>query len=338
MTQEKYMRQENTGGKEKNPFREWCVSKGAPGYPQALMQIRSAPRQIYVRGQLPEENAPAVAIIGARQCSSYGREMAQWFAGELAAAGVQIISGMARGVDGAAQLAALKAGGRSFGVLGCGTDICYPKENQQLYELLLERGGVLSEYPAGTPPLSCHFPGRNRIISALSDCVLVIEAKERSGTLITADFALEQGKDVFALPGRLTDRLSCGCNRLLAQGAGIVLTPQHLLELLYGKRLPNDTELTKTTDAERAKFTGAERTKSGASQLSEKEKIVWEQMGERSIGLQELYEKIRASKGEKQLELAEITDILMELIMKEIILPERGNKYRRKSEIGVSTI
>lgn len=310
--------------------KERCITKNDREYPELLRQIRSAPRRLYVRGRLPDESLPAVAIIGARSCSSYGQEMAQWFASEMAAAGVQIISGMARGIDGIAQRAALEAGGDSFGILGCGTDICYPAENRELYECLIKKGGLISEHPQGTSPLPMHFPSRNRIISALADCVLVIEAKEKSGTLITVDFALEQGKDVFALPGRLTDALSGGCNRLLRQGAGLVLSPQELLEVLAGKGKRMGGGSTKDRAFQKEKETQALQTEKLVTALSPTEQIVYGQLGVRGISLQELYEKIRALPEGGDMPLPRVMDILMELIMKEIILTERGNKYRRK--------
>lgn len=148
--------------------------------------------------------------------------------------GIGIVSGMARGADGIAQRAALSAGGYSVAVLGCGVDICYPEENRPLYEKLWDNGCILSEYPPGTLPHSRLFPPRNRIISALSDLVLVIEAREKSGTLITVDMALEQGKDVFAVPGRITDTCSRGCNRLIGNGAGIAVSVAQLLQELQG--------------------------------------------------------------------------------------------------------
>ena len=143
---------------------------------------------------------------------------------------MQIISGMARGIDGIGQRAALYAGGYSLGVLGCGVDVCYPRENREVYEQLLVKGGVCSEYPPGMEPRAVLFPPRNRIISGLCDGVLVIEAKGRSGTLITVDMALEQGREVYAVPGRATDALSEGCNRLIRQGAQLVMSPEELLE------------------------------------------------------------------------------------------------------------
>lgn len=201
-------------------------------YPKRLAAVPDAPYALYYAGRLPEETQSAVAIIGARNCSEYGRGMARQFGETLAEAGVQIISGMARGIDGIGQQAALRAGGYSLGVLGCGVDICYPPENRPLYEELIAAGGICSEYPPGITPRAVLFPPRNRIISGLCDAVLVIEAKERSGTLITVDMALEQGREVYALPGRATDLLSLGCNRLIRQGAALVTSPQELLREL----------------------------------------------------------------------------------------------------------
>lgn len=209
-----------------------CVTIFDACYPERLKNISSAPYALYVKGKLPEENSPTVAIVGARECSAYGQTMASEFAATLAKEGVQIISGMARGVDSASQESALEAGGTSFGVLGCGVDICYPKEKISLYMRLQERGGLLSELPPGTPPQKCYFPARNRIISGLADAVLVMEAKPGSGSLITVDMALEQGKDVYALPGPVGSLLSRGCNELIRQGAGILLSPQDLMEEL----------------------------------------------------------------------------------------------------------
>lgn len=211
------------------------VCLGMPSYPGRLARIPDAPYGLYFRGKLPEEERPAVAIIGARSCSEYGKRMAQHFGSALAMAGIQVISGMARGIDGLGQEAALQAGGYSLGVLGCGVDICYPAENRELYERLCETGGVCSEYPPGTAPRNSLFPSRNRIISGLSDAVLVIEAKNRSGTLITVDMALEQGKEVYALPGRITDALSEGCNRLLQQGANVVISVEDMIRGLTGQ-------------------------------------------------------------------------------------------------------
>ncbi len=202
-------------------------------YPQKLTDIPDKPYAIYVKGNLPGESAYSVAIVGARSCSRYGEKYAYEFAESLSKAGIQIISGLARGIDGISQRGALMGQGKTFAVLGNGADICYPREHIGLYADILESGGgILSEFLPGTKPLPYHFPRRNRIISGLSDLVLVMEAKEKSGSLITADMALEQGKDVYALPGPIDSTLSQGCNQLIRQGAGILLSPEMLLEEL----------------------------------------------------------------------------------------------------------
>lgn len=200
-------------------------------YPEKLKMLTDCPYAIYGKGKLPKSEGVSIAIVGARKCTRYGELYAGRFAESLAGAGVQIISGMARGIDGAGHRGALMAKGKTFAVLGCGVDVCYPKEHKGLYMDILEHeGGILSEFPPGAQPLSFHFPRRNRIISGLSDGVLVIEAKEKSGSLITADLALEQGRDVWALPGPLNSELSRGCNWLIRQGAGILISPEILLE------------------------------------------------------------------------------------------------------------
>ena len=200
------------------------------GFPGKLAEIPDPPYGIFYRGKLPDENEPAVAVIGARECSEYGRFVAEELGRYLGSQGIQVISGMARGIDGISQQAALLAGGTSYGVLGCGVDICYPSQNRKLYEELIQKGGLLSTYAPGTKALPAYFPPRNRIVSGLADALIVIEARQKSGTLITVDMALEQGKDVYVVPGRITDRLSDGCNRLLTQGAGVFLSPENFTE------------------------------------------------------------------------------------------------------------
>lgn len=205
-----------------------------PDYPARLRMIPDPPLMLFVKGRLPEEGQKQAALIGARACSAYGAQMARFFSDRLARAGVGIVSGMARGIDSIAQESALAAGQPSLAVLGCGVDICYPPENHRLYEWLAREGCLVSEYFPGTQPQARLFPPRNRIISGLSDLVLVIEAREKSGTLITVDMALEQGREVFAVPGRIMDLCSQGCNRLIANGAGIATGPEAVLEALTG--------------------------------------------------------------------------------------------------------
>ena len=215
---------------------------GDTDYPEKLAQIPDAPGALYYVGRLPAADKKTIAVIGARNCTEYGKAVAKEFAAALAQADIQVISGMARGIDGIAQQAAIRAGGYSLAVFGCGVDICYPPENRSLYEELIASGGVCSEYPPGIEPRSVLFPPRNRIISGLCDGVLVIEAKERSGTLITVDMALEQGREVYAVPGRITDPLSRGCNELIRQGAGLAVSPQELTGMAVGERRKNASE------------------------------------------------------------------------------------------------
>ncbi len=203
----------------------------SPEYPERLLELPDFPYALYVKGSLPSPEGKKAAIVGARKCTPYGEKYALEFGCELARAGVEIISGLARGIDGMGQRGALTGRGKTFAVLGCGVDICYPREHIGLYMDILEQGGgIISELVPGTPPLAQNFPARNRIISGLADAVLVIEARERSGSLITVDQALEQGRDVFALPGPVNSPLSAGCNLLIRQGAGLLLTPEMLLE------------------------------------------------------------------------------------------------------------
>ena len=179
-------------------------------YPDRLKLISEPPYILYYKGSLPDNNTPAAAIVGTRVCTSYGRNIAYKVGKELSMAGVNVISGMALGIDSAAQKGAVDAGGHTYSVLGCGVDICYPRQNIDIYTRISESGGIISEYPIGSPPVAWQFPLRNRIISGLADVVIVIEAKEKSGSLITAEYALDQGKDIYAVPGRITDNVSAG--------------------------------------------------------------------------------------------------------------------------------
>ena len=199
-------------------------------FPQRLRCIPNHPYCLYVRGRLPNPNLAACAMVGARACSGYGSKAAVDFAAALAQEGIQVISGMASGIDSIAQKAALDAGGATFAVLGSGADVIYPAENTKLYyRIINEGGGIISEYPPKTAPAPWQFPHRNRIISGLADKLLIFEARKRSGTLSTARHALDQGKDIYALPGRINDPLSEGCNELIFDGAGILLSPGRII-------------------------------------------------------------------------------------------------------------
>ena len=210
----------------------YIISRNSDRYPARFEGLSDMPEELYVMGSLPDENAPAVAIVGARMCSRYGHNIAFTFGKKLAEHGVSVISGMALGIDGAAQEGALSGGGKTYAVLGCGVDVCYPRSNKMLYDQIPEHGGILSEFPPGTQPLPYNFPLRNRLISALADVVIVVEARKKSGSLITVDYALEQGRSVYAVPGRVGDALSDGCNYLIAQGAGIAWSVEAVIEEL----------------------------------------------------------------------------------------------------------
>jgi DNA processing protein len=200
-------------------------------YPKALLEIPDPPPFLYVKGGLCDLE-PAVAIVGARRATPYALLSTDRLARDLASHGVCVISGMARGVDTAAHRGALAAGGRTVGVLGCGIDVVYPAENRRLFEEMAEKGALVSEFPMGTTPLAENFPRRNRIISGISRGVLVVEAAENSGSLITARYALDQGRDVFAVPGNIHFKSSRGSNRLIKEGAKLVEGVADIMEEL----------------------------------------------------------------------------------------------------------
>lgn len=210
---------------------------GDSGYPPRLKEIEQPPPVLYVRGEWLPEDDFAVAVVGTRRITAYGRQITEELSAYLAVSGVTIISGLARGVDGVAHSAALLAGGRTSAVLGCGVDRIYPPENRALAERLMTRGALISDYPPGTAPESGNFPPRNRIISGLSIATVVVEAGEASGALITAEFAAEQGRDVFAVPGSILAPQSKGTNKLIQNGALPLLSPEDVLHSLNLSRV-----------------------------------------------------------------------------------------------------
>jgi DNA processing protein len=207
------------------------VTFHSPDFPCLLQQIHDPPPFLYVKGQLKSHEA-AISIVGSRKASPYGLAVTAKLARELADSGIAIVSGMARGVDTAAHRGALAGGGRSIGVLGCGINVTYPAENRSLFAEMADKGALVSEFPLGTGPLAENFPRRNRIISGISTGVLVVEAARGSGSLITAQCALEQGRDVFAVPGNVSSPLSRGTNLLIKQGAKLVERIEDILEEL----------------------------------------------------------------------------------------------------------
>lgn len=201
--------------------------------PKRLSAIPDPPFALFVRGKLPEDSIPSASIIGSRQCSAYGSDVASFFGRELAKAGVQIISGMAMGIDSFGLSGALEGSGTGYAVLGSGVDVCYPPSSETIYRQMRSgKGGIISEFAPDAPAIGYHFVLRNRLISALGDVLVVIEAASKSGTSITVGAALEQGKDVFALPGRITDPLGRGCNQLIRDGAFPLTEPQDILRYL----------------------------------------------------------------------------------------------------------
>lgn len=213
-----------------------CIRRRSAEFPPLLAAIHDPPPQVYLRGDAGADilARPAVALVGARSCSAYGRSVARSLGRELAAAGLVVVSGMARGVDGEAHRGALEGGGVTVAVLGCGIDRDYPAAHAELARRVCGSGGlVVSEYEPGVEPAPWRFPARNRIIAGLCRATVVVEARERSGALITADFALEEGRDVLAVPGEITSALSAGANALLRLGATPVTRAEDVLEL-YG--------------------------------------------------------------------------------------------------------
>ena len=205
-------------------------------YPGRLQNIYDPPCLLYVKGCLPAiDETAAVAVVGTRDCTPYGVACAEKLGYGLASGGAVVVSGLAKGIDAAASRGALRAGGVTVGVVGNGLDVHYPYESRYLYEDIAAAGALLSEYPPGTEPAGNHFPARNRIISGLSLATLVVEAPERSGALITAETALEQGRDVFAVPGPIDAPASVGCNRLIRDGAGLVSDAWDILREYAGR-------------------------------------------------------------------------------------------------------
>ncbi len=198
------------------------IPLGDTAYPANLREIQAPPARLYVRGALAEDDALAVAIVGSRAATPYGVAVAERLAADLAARGVTVVSGLARGIDSAAHRGALRAGGRTIAVLGSGVDVIYPPENRRLAGDIEASGALVSQFAPGTPPLAGYFPARNRVIAGLSLAVLVVEAAEKSGSLITAGLAAEMGREVLAVPGPLTSPQSVGAHRLIQDGAALI--------------------------------------------------------------------------------------------------------------------
>lgn len=280
-------------------------------YPSALRTIPDPPLVLYVRSRLSElDDAPAVAVVGARHASLYGERTAERLAYDLAIRGVTVISGLARGIDGAAHRGALKAGGRTMAVLGSGLSRIYPPEHEPMAKQIAERGAVMSEYPMETPPLPHNFPRRNRIISGLSLGVVVVEAGQRSGALITADCALEQGRDVFAVPGPVTALTSQGTHGLLKQGARLVTSVEDILEELRLTPQPVTPQPTRLAHA-------------AAVRLPEREQRLLDCLSEEEP---KYIDTIVQASG---LAAAEVSTGLLELELKHLVKQQPGKQFVR---------
>ena len=230
------------------------VVKGERGYPKLLEEISDPPFSIFYRGKLPDQVMKCIAVVGSRKATQYGIEAAEWIAKALSRAGACVVSGAAYGVDSAAHRGALMAGGDTTAVLGCGPDVVYPRSNGGLLSDIALKGCILSEYPPGIKPLKHHFPARNRLIAGMSLGVVVVEASRTGGALLTADFALSEGREVFAVPGQIFSKNSEGTNALIRNGAGLVGSAEDIFEELsfaVEKTLPFDTAPENLTAEER---------------------------------------------------------------------------------------
>jgi len=256
------------------------------------------------------EDAWAVAIVGTRRYSAYGRQVAENVTHTLARNGITIISGLARGIDGIAHKTAIDAGGRTIAVLGSGLDILYPPEHRALAEEISKEGALISDFPLGTPPDGSNFPPRNRIISGLSKIIIVIEAGERSGALITATYAAEQGKEVFAVPGKISAPMSKGANLLLKQGAHPLLDPQDVLDLLNMTLVAEQRVIRKALPSD------------------PKEAVLYQAVGEEPLHVDEICSQVN-------LPIEEVTSTLALMELKGMVCKTFGMKYVAVQELNV---
>lgn len=276
-------------------------------YPKSLFEIPDPPPFMYIKGKIYSREL-SLAVVGSRRATSYGLITTRRIAKELAVRGVSIISGMARGVDTAAHIGALEAAGRTVGVLGCGVDKIYPPENLKLFEEISEKGCLLSEFPLGTLPLAENFPRRNRIISGLSSGVLVVEAAEKSGSLITAQFALEHGRDVFAVPGNIGSNAYKGSNSLIKQGAKLVDCVEDILDELPGFSATADNNYT------------IEKEHSSPFSLTPKEALVYELLARAALHIDDIIKQTELTAGE-------VSSMLLHLELKGAITPLPGKHF-----------
>ncbi len=289
-------------------------------YPWPLSHLDNAPAILYVKGDLIEEDRFALAMVGSRRMSEYGRKTAADLSYELALRGLTIVSGMARGIDTVSHSGALKAGGRSIAVLGCGLDICYPAENKELMTALSRTGCVISEFPLGTPPVRENFPRRNRLISGLSLGVLVIEATARSGSLITAGFALEQGKEVFAVPGNITSSNARGTNGLIKSGAKPVQSADDIIEELSPQIKGLLQSVKAVPQSSPRKVFDFSETSAQRLAINDEEKAICNILGSDSKHIDDIVRELK-------MPAARLAGLLLGLEMKGIVRQTAGNNF-----------
>jgi DNA processing protein len=278
-------------------------------YPKRLRDIYDPPALLYVRGELKKEDELAVSIVGSRKTTPYGRWFTEKVSQELARYGVTIVSGMARGIDSLAHWGAISGGGRTIAVLGCGVDVIYPSENRNLFAKIIDHGAILSEFPIGSPPEGGHFPRRNRIISGLSIGVVVAQASEKSGSLITAGYALEQGREVFAVPGNVGTESSRGTHRLIKEGAKLVESSEDILEEIL-PQWRRGGEATPKVEAPRP-------------DLPEEERVLYELLGETPLHIDVMIRESRLDPGK-------VSSILLNLELKGLVSQWPGKCFSKK--------
>ena len=293
-----------------------------PEYPKNLKNIHRPPKQLYVNGTLIEQDEVAVALVGSRRASLYGLEMAQKLGYELAIRGVTVVSGMAIGIDTASHMGALKAKGRTIAVMGSGHGNIYPARNKKLYEEIAASGAVVTEFENDVEPLPFNFPQRNRIISGLSLGIVVVEAAKDSGALITANLAAEQGREVFALPGKISSSTSSGTNSLIKDGARLVQSVDDIMEELKLQEIkPLDGEMEEKADGKIARMTKAYIYNS----LTEDERAVYKTLSDDPLYIDDIIDKAG-------IEPAKASKVILNLQLKKLIREIPGKQYIRKGE------
>ena len=279
-----------------------------PSYPARLRMIADPPPALYIKGDLHADDEKAVAVVGSRSASDYGRRVARELCRGLAVCGFTVVSGMARGIDGEAHEAALDAGGRTIAVLGSGVDRPYPPEHERLYNRIGGQGAVISELPMRTPPMAFNFPARNRLISGLSLGVVVVEATEKSGSLITASLALEQGREVFAVPGEVGASRTRGTHRLIRQGAKLVETVQDIVEEIAPQLAPHPGK------------SAAANERTLPERATAEARTIFALIGQRSLHVDEVIERSGFT-------AAKVSETLLQLELEGYLKQFPGNRY-----------